>query len=91
MLKRKLPLVDPTSTVALRGQMWNDLVGRIESLDNIRGRGGVQVFDYGNGKIIIGTGSGPGSLPTGQYQWMSYVMVSQNQAGWDFIRATPTL
>lgn len=32
-----------------------------------------------------------GSLPSGQYQYMSYVMVSQNQTGWDFIRMHPLL
>lgn len=28
-----------------------------------------------------------GTLPKGQYQFMGYFMVSQNQAGWDFARA----
>lgn len=31
------------------------------------------------------------SLPTGQYQYMNYQMVSQNQAGWDFSRAHPLI
>lgn len=34
---------------------------------------------------------GTGALSKGQYQHMNYTMVSQNQSGWDFMRAHPTL
>jgi hypothetical protein len=34
---------------------------------------------------------GGGALPTGQYEYMGYVMVSQNQGGWDFQRMHPLL
>jgi hypothetical protein len=35
--------------------------------------------------------SGGGVLPVGQYQYSTYQMVSQNQAGFDFVRAHPLI
>lgn len=41
--------------------------------------------------FMYGGASGSGSLSTGMYQYMAYQMVSQNSAGWDFIRGHPVL
>ena len=38
---------------------------------------------------VVRIGAGGGALSEGQYQFMVYQMVAQNQAGWDFIRAHP--
>ncbi len=38
---------------------------------------------------VVRIGAGGGALSEGQYQFMAYQMVAQNQAGWDFIRAHP--
>lgn len=35
--------------------------------------------------------SGSATLPVGQYQFMNYCMVSQNAAGFDFVRASPPI
>jgi hypothetical protein len=40
-----------------------------------------------DGRIVVTVQSGGGSLPVGQYQYMVYQMVSDNQAGWEFIMA----
>ncbi len=34
---------------------------------------------------------GSGNLSKGQFQYQSYTMVSQNQAGWEFVRCHPTI
>ena len=42
----------------------------------------------GGQRYVWGAGA---TLPTGEYQYMSYQMVSQNAGGWDFARAHPVL
>jgi hypothetical protein len=42
-------------------------------------------------RITFWVGGSSASLPTGQYQYMAYVMTSNNQAGFDFVRLHPPI
>jgi hypothetical protein len=63
--------------------------GQLKSTDS----GAAAIFwkESGTGVkwAVVRIGAGGGALSEGQYQFMVYQMVAQNQAGWDFIRAHP--
>ena len=80
--------MDPQTVVA------TNLAERATHSHNLQPNEEVQLFaiyDRQNPPVLHWFFNKGGALGTGQYQYMSYRMVSQNQAGWDFDRAHPVL
>lgn len=92
MIRSKIRQVDPNGEYVLPGALLNNFLERLEKLENLRGGGGTVVKDTGYGfRVWSQGGGGPAKLPKPQYRFMQLGGVSQNQTGFDWDRATPTL
>lgn len=84
-----LPRARGQQYVILEGPVWDELCDRMEKVEGLKVANGspLEILDLPGGKVLgmkPRAGEGP---TTGQYQFMVYTMVSQNAAGWDFVRA----
>jgi len=85
---QKFPRAPAGQTCAIQGDIWNRLADAIEAFGNFQVAPPLMMSNVA-GKILISlapTSQAAVIPPTGQYQYMGYMMVAQNQTGWDFSR-----